>query len=59
MEDPDEAATAVGEGYEAIKNGEYVDIDGDDGLVAYFDSARERAKIELAATQTRARRTRK
>ena len=58
VEDPDDATTAVPEGYEAIKNGEYDDIDGNDGLVAYFEGVRERAKKELAAQGTSTRRKR-
>jgi hypothetical protein len=49
MEDTDDAAAEVREGYAAIKRGEYIDISGDDELRGYFDNARERAKKELAA----------
>ncbi|MGO9259891.1 MAG: hypothetical protein ACLQU1_26805 [Bryobacteraceae bacterium] len=57
-EDPDNAAAEVREGYAAIQRGEYIDIEGDDELKAYFDSSRELARKELAATKNRPRRAR-
>lgn len=51
MEDPEDAAAEVREGYAAIKRGEYTDIDGDDALKAYLGTSRGRAKKELAASK--------
>jgi len=49
MNDPDDAAAKVRDGDAAIQRGEYIDIDGDAELKAYFESVRARAKKELAA----------
>jgi hypothetical protein len=51
MEDPEDAAAEVREGYAAIKRGEYTDIDGDDALKAYLGTTRDRAKKELASSK--------
>jgi antitoxin ParD1/3/4 len=47
LEDPDDAAELVRQGLEDLKRGDYVDINGDDELRAYFAKARERARAEL------------
>lgn len=57
--DPDDAAVKVAEGDAAIQRGEYIEIDGNDELKAYFDSVRARAKKELAAEKKRPDRARK
>jgi len=59
MEDSDDAAGGVREGYAAIQRGDYTDIDGDEELKAYFDNARERARKELTAIKNRPHRARK
>ncbi len=59
MNDPDDAAVKVREGDAAIQRGEYIDIDGNDALKAYFDDVRARAKKELVASRKRPPRARK
>jgi len=59
MNDPDDAAAKVRDGDAAIQRGEYIEIDGDDELKAYFESVRARAKKELAAEKKRPHRARK
>jgi len=47
LEDPDNVEQLVQEGLDDLKRGDYIDINGEDELRAYFAKARERAHAEL------------
>ena len=51
--DPDDAAELVREGIASYERGEYIELNGDDELRAYFEGIKERGRLALDAELSR------